>query len=65
MQAFPQFGCFIKVENGVLLTAPMKLDGNCDHAQWAEVEYAESADFLKAVNEAFGTDFKSSNFFGR
>lgn len=35
--ALDEYGCYVKVENGIVFTAPMNIDGTCDNECWHEV----------------------------
>ena len=61
-----QFGCWVRVDDGTLLSAPQHLDGEFPALdEWCEVSNPESEAFLDAVNVAFRTHFKLSEFSGR
>jgi hypothetical protein len=42
--AFPQDGCFYRLEDGVLLQAPMNADNTMDSGSIAEVDLEQFAD---------------------
>ena len=61
-----EFGCWVRVDDGTLLSAPQHLDGEFPALdEWCEVSNPESEAFLDAVNVAFRTHFKLSEFSGR
>jgi len=61
-----EFGCWVRVDDGTLLSAPQQLDGEFPALdEWCEVSNPESEAFLDAVNVAFRTHFKLSEFSGR
>lgn len=45
--ALDEFGCFVKIEDGVIFQSPMLADGTCEE-NWCEVENPDP-DFLKAI----------------
>lgn len=57
----PEFGCFVKLDGGVLYDAPMLTSGHMAHSEnpeddWNYITHPEEP-FLKAVNQLFGSDF--------
>ena len=61
-----EFGCWVRVDDGTLLSAPQHLDGEFPALdEWCEVSNPESEAFLDAVNVAFRTHFKLIEFSGR
>lgn len=61
-----EFGCFVKVDGDSIMSVPMLANGKRDSDdQISEVTAPESQKFLDAVNKAFQTSFRMSQFSGR
>jgi hypothetical protein len=63
--AFYEFGCFVVVRDGVILTCPMMADGSHASEGWGDMTAPESQEFLDEINLGFGTDFRFDQFSGR
>ena len=68
-----EFGCYVALseDKTAIFECPIQIDGTPEqdsddprHMNWNEVT-APEPDFLKRVNEAFGTSFNSERFPGR
>ena len=61
-----QFKCFVRLEDGKLYKCDMTPDGSIEMAfgqiSWNEIKPPVTQAFLDAVNQAFGTDYKSEQF---
>ena len=68
-----EFGCFVALseDKATIFTCPMNADGSPDrdsdnplHMNWTEVS-APEPDFVKKINQMFGTSFRWDRFAGR
>ncbi|WP_224962597.1 hypothetical protein [Geomonas subterranea] len=67
--AFPEYGAFFMVEDGLLLECVMMDDGSMEtvggEISFGEVTAPESQEFLDGINAHFGTNFRYERFAGR